>query len=98
MMNESVNPTLHVALRAFYPRWKEDSTWSDGEVELSVTINGRTRLVRAPGQRMGSGLFISGSPVLSLQEFDLTAPSRMMGMVRVNDSVEVVLILHLAGV
>jgi hypothetical protein len=98
MMNESANPTLHVALVAFHPRWKEDSTWSDGEVELSVTINGRTRLIRAPGQRIGSGLFISGSPTVSLQEFELTAPSRLMGMVRVNDNIEVVLILHLAGV
>ncbi len=88
---------MEVALVALCPRWQNDSTWTAAAAELSVMINGKSTHLRAGGQHLANGLLISGFPSINLIQFDLTAPSRLIGLVKVNDEVEAVIILHFSN-
>lgn len=86
MLNEEENPFIQVRLLTLTPQWERNGSWRAGKVEVLVEINNLPKkfifdcTLEDPGS-----LFIHGRQRVSLTEFELTPPTRMMGMVRVSE-------------
>lgn len=97
MMNEEENPFITVELLSITPDWKEDGGWKNGKVDIEVEINERKNryTVKCTVENPGS-LLIHGQQKMMLTDFDLVPPTRMMGMVKVSEVVELNLALRFA--
>jgi hypothetical protein len=95
MLNEEQNPFIRVSLLTLSPRWEINGSWRTGTVEVLVCINSIPKKINfnCTLENLGS-LFIYGRERISLTEFDLTPPTRMMGMVRVSEWVDIDLALR----
>jgi len=97
MMKEEKNPFITVELLSITPVWKEDGSWKDGKVDIEVEINEikKRYTVKCTVENPGS-LLIHGQQKMLLTDFNLVPPSRMMGMVKVSELVELNLALRFA--
>jgi hypothetical protein len=89
MMNEDENPFIQVELLSLIPNWQPDGHWKDGKVEIVVEMNQikKKYIIRCTINNPGS-LLIFGKEKIRLTDFELEPPSRMMGMVKVNEFVD----------
>ncbi len=89
MLNEAENPFIQVNLITLMPLWELDGSWRKGKVELLVEMNGIAKkfIFDCSLEDPGS-LLIFGRQRFSITDFDLTPPSRMMGMVKVSEWVD----------
>jgi len=89
MLKEPENPTIEVELATIMPAWRDDELWFQGDVEIHVTMNKVQKkfLVMCQVENPGS-ILIFGKKSLLLSDFGLIAPTRMLGMVKVNDAVD----------
>ncbi|MBL7857450.1 MAG: hypothetical protein JNM57_07155 [Cyclobacteriaceae bacterium] len=89
MLKEEENPFIQVELASINPTWKTSELWLDGKVEILITLNSIARKYVVPCKIENPGsLLIYGKQTLQLADFNLEAPTRMMGMVKVNEQVE----------
>ena len=89
MLKEPQNPFIQVELATIIPVWKTGEVWFDGDVEIVITLNNISRKFQVKGKVENPGsILIYGKQSLSLTDFKLEAPTRMMGMVKVRDVVE----------
>lgn len=89
MLQEEDNPFIQVELAALIPQWLPNSAWREGKAEINVTINQVTKkyVVRCKVENPES-LLIFGKQKISLTDYGLTPPVRMMGMVKVSEWVD----------
>lgn len=89
MLQEEDNPFIQVELAALLPQWLPNAAWREGKAEINVTINQVTKkyVVRCKVENPES-LLIYGKQKISLSEYGLTPPVRMMGMVKVSEWVD----------
>jgi hypothetical protein len=97
MMKEDENPFIRVGLTSLRPDWNEDGSWTKGKVEIEVEMNGITKkyVVQCTLENPES-LLIFGRQKMLLTDFELLPPTRMMGMVKVSELVELDLALRFA--
>lgn len=97
MLLEDENPFIQVELTALMPDWKPNNVWREGKVEIMVNINQiiKKYIVNCKVENPGS-LLIFGRQKILLSDFELTPPVRMMGMVKVNDWVDLDFALRFA--
>jgi hypothetical protein len=95
MLNEKKNPFISVSLLTLSPRWQANGSWQTGTVDVLITINNLGKKITFNCKLENpESLFIYGRERISLTEFDLTPPTRMMGMVRVSEWVDIDLALR----
>jgi len=89
MLLEEDNPFIQVELTALMPAWQPNDVWREGKAEIMVNINQiiKKYIVNCTVENPGS-LLIFGRQKILLSDFGLTPPVRMMGMVKVNDWVD----------
>lgn len=89
MLLEDENPFIQVELIALMPNWQPNDVWREGKAEIMVNINQiiKKYTVSCKVENPGS-LLIFGRQKILLSDFGLTPPVRMMGMVKVNDWVD----------
>ncbi len=89
MLQEEDNPFITVELSSISPNWLPNEAWREGKAEIQVTINKivKTFTVSCTVENPES-LLIYGTQRVSLLEYNLIPPVRMMGMVKVNEWVE----------
>ncbi|MCK6618351.1 MAG: hypothetical protein L6Q51_11985 [Cyclobacteriaceae bacterium] len=89
MLNEDESPFIQVNLLSLAPEWERGGSWRRGKVEVLVEINtiAKKFVFDCTLENTGS-LYIYGRQRISLTEFNLTPPTRMMGMVRVSEWVD----------
>jgi hypothetical protein len=89
MLLEDENPFIQVELTAVMPNWQPNAVWREGKAEIMVNINQiiKKYIVSCKVENPGS-LLIFGRQKILLSDFGLTPPVRMMGMVKVNDWVD----------
>ncbi|QOI98159.1 MAG: hypothetical protein HRU69_11990 [Flammeovirgaceae bacterium] len=89
MLNEDESPFIRVNLLSLAPEWERGGSWRKGKVEVLVEINtiAKKFVFDCTLENPGS-LYIFGRQRISLTEFELTPPTRMMGMVRVSEWVD----------
>ncbi|MBX2970466.1 MAG: YceI family protein [Cyclobacteriaceae bacterium] len=89
MLEEEDNPFIQVELAALIPQWLPNAAWREGKAEINVTINQVTKkyVVRCKVENPES-LLIYGKQKISLSDYGLTPPVRMMGMVKVSEWVD----------
>lgn len=89
MLQEEDNPFIQVELAALLPQWLPNAAWREGKAEINVTINQVTKkyVVRCKVENPES-LLIFGKQKISLTDYGLTPPVRMMGMVKVSEWVD----------
>lgn len=97
MMKEEENPFITVSLTSLSPEWNEDGSWTNGTVDIEVEMNNirKKYTVKCKIENPGS-LLIYGRQKMFLNDFGLVPPSRMMGMVKVSELVELDLSLRFA--
>lgn len=97
MMREEENPFITVELLSITPNWNADGSWIEGKVDIEVEINEikKKYTVKCKIENPGS-LLIYGQQRMLLTDFDLVPPTRMMGMVKVSEVVELNLALRFA--
>lgn len=89
MMKEEENPYIQVELAALIPEWDEHGSWTKGKAEVMVEMNQVLKkfvfdcLIEDPGS-----LLIQGKQKILLQDFGLEPPTRLMGMIKVNEWVD----------
>jgi hypothetical protein len=89
MMKEDENPYIQVELAALIPEWDERGSWTKGKAEVMVEMNQVVKkfvfdcLIEDPGS-----LLIQGKQKILLQDFGLEPPTRLMGMIKVNEWVD----------
>ena len=89
MLKEEENPFIQVELASINPTWKTAELWLEGKVEILITLNEITKKYVVPCKIENPGsMLIYGKQTLQLIDFGLEAPTRMMGMVKVNELVE----------
>lgn len=89
MLQDEENPFIQVELAALLPQWLPNASWREGRAEIKVVINQVTKkyLVKCKVENPES-LLIYGKQKISLTDFGLTPPTRMMGMVKVSEWVD----------
>lgn len=89
MLLEEENPFIQVELSTLMPAWLPNEVWREGKADILVNINQIVRkyTVSCKVENPGS-LLIYGTQKILLADFGLTPPVRMMGMVKVNDWVD----------
>lgn len=89
MLQEEDNPFIQVELAALLPQWLPNAAWREGKAEINVTINQITKkyVVKCKVENPES-LLIFGKQKISLIDYGLTPPVRMMGMVKVSEWVD----------
>jgi hypothetical protein len=97
MMNEKDNPFISVELLSISPEWQQEGGWQTGKVEIEVEINSikKRYFMECKVENPGS-LLIHGRQRMMLTDFELVPPTRMMGMVKVSEVVELNLALRFA--
>ena len=97
MLLAEENPFIQVELAMLRPNWLPNDVWLEGKAEIIVTINqiDKRFTVDCKVENPGS-LLIYGTQTILLTDFGLTPPSRMMGMVKVNDYVNLDFALRFA--
>ncbi len=90
MLVEEENPFIQVELVSLSPKWLSDQAWLEGKADITININQIVKkyTVSCKVENPGS-LLIFGRQRVQLTEFGLTPPVRMMGMVKVNDWVDI---------
>jgi hypothetical protein len=97
MLLEEENPFIQVELTSLMPSWLPENVWLEGKAEIAVNINQiiRKYTVKCKVENPGS-LLIYGRQKVLLTDFGLTPPVRMMGMVKVNEWVDLDFALRFA--
>lgn len=97
MLLEEENPFIQVELQALMPDWQPNDVWREGKAEITVNINAivKTYTVSCKVENPGS-LLIFGKQKILLNDFGLTPPVRMMGMVKVSEWVDLDFALRFA--
>jgi hypothetical protein len=97
MLMEEENPFIQVELVSLSPKWLSDQAWLEGRADITVNINQVVKkyTVSCKVENPGS-LLIYGRQKVLLTDFGLTPPVRMMGMVKVNEWVDLDFALRFA--
>ncbi|MBX2966618.1 MAG: YceI family protein [Cyclobacteriaceae bacterium] len=89
MLQEEENPFIQVELAALQPVWLPNASWREGKAEINITINRVTKkYVVSCKVENPESLLIYGRQKVSLTDYGLTPPVRMMGMVKVSEWVD----------